>query len=122
MSPISGGTWSVLLIYGCLVNNAGLVTGLGSRYNKICFYQYLNRLFFGFICSFDGQWKSKYFNLIGPGNICMGQSSQLSPTVVAHGCHLQPTIASVSNTGLVTGISSGKVSCLQKQAAAVRLL
>ncbi|MBK6785466.1 MAG: Ig-like domain-containing protein [Saprospiraceae bacterium] len=45
----------------------------------------------------------------------MGQSSQLSPTVGGTWSSLHPTVASVSNTGLVTGLSSGVVSFLFTQ-------
>ncbi|MBK6365593.1 MAG: Ig-like domain-containing protein [Saprospiraceae bacterium] len=98
------------------VNNAGLVTGLAAGSTRFVFTNTSTG------CSSDSSAVllvngNPNISFIGPGNICIGQSSQLSPTVGGTWLSLQPTIATVSNTGLVTGISSGTASFVFTEAS-----
>ncbi|MBK8372323.1 MAG: Ig-like domain-containing protein [Saprospiraceae bacterium] len=109
MSPISGGTWSSSHPAVASVNNAGLVTGLAAGTARFVFTNTSTG------CSSDSSAVltvngTPGISLIGPGNICIGQNSQLTPTVGGTWLSLQPSIATVSNTGLITGISAGTAS------------
>ena len=109
LSPISGGTWSSSHPAVASVNNAGLVTGLAAGTARFVFTNTSTG------CSSDSSAVltvngTPGISLIGPGNICIGQNSQLTPTVGGTWLSLQPSIATVSNTGLITGISAGTAS------------
>ena len=48
-------------------------------------------------------------NLNGPANICVGSTSNISPTIGGSWTSTDPSIATVSNSGLITGVSAGTV-------------
>ena len=109
LSPASGGTWVSSHPSIAFVNNAGLVTGMAAGGSRFVFTQTSTG------CSSDSSSlitvnAPPVVNLLGSPSICIGQTSQVSPTVGGTWMSLNPTIATVSNGGLVTGVSAGQAS------------
>ncbi|MBK8820596.1 MAG: hypothetical protein IPN49_16485 [Saprospiraceae bacterium] len=55
-------------------------------------------------------------NITGLNPVCSGQTSQLSPNTGGTWASLHPAIASVTNTGFITGIAEGSVRFIFTQA------
>ncbi len=109
LSPASGGTWVSSHPSVASVNNSGLVTGMAAGGSRFVFTQTSTG------CSSDSSSlitvnAPPVVNLLGSPSICIGQTSQVSPTAGGTWMSLNPTIATVSNVGLVTGVSAGQAS------------
>ncbi|MFZ1702738.1 MAG: Ig-like domain-containing protein, partial [Saprospiraceae bacterium] len=109
LNPSSGGNWVSGNPSIATVSVSGLVTGVATGNVKFIFTNTTTG------CVSDSSssvtiHSKPMTTLIGNPNICIGHTSQLSPTVGGTWTSLNPTIATVSNTGLVTGMSAGQAS------------
>lgn len=109
MSPSSGGTWTSSRPGVATISNTGLVTAVSLGTTRFVFTNSATG------CKSDSSAvvavnNGPSLSLIGSPNICIGQSTQLSPTVGGTWTSLTPSVATVSNSGLVTGIGVGQAS------------
>lgn len=105
-APSSGGTWSSNNSGIAVINNSGIVTGLS-----------LGSTSFYFTDVTTGCKSVNTENVIvnnttalginGDTTICIGSYTQLTPSTGGIWSSYNPAIASISNNGTVTGISSG---------------
>ncbi|MBK6365584.1 MAG: Ig-like domain-containing protein [Saprospiraceae bacterium] len=108
MSPASGGTWISANPGVASVTNSGLVTAISSGTTRFIFSHTSTGCFSDSSALLTVS-PSPEIILAGPSQICVEQTTQLNPISGGTWVSLQPSIASVSNTGLVTGISAGIV-------------
>jgi uncharacterized protein YjdB len=106
LSPSNGGTWISSNPASATVTNEGLVTAISSGTTKFIFTHS------GTGCASDSSAlltvsTSPDIIMAGSGEICIEQTTQLSPSTGGIWVSLHPSVASVTNTGLVTGISAG---------------
>lgn len=108
--PNTGGVWMSNNPTTATVDNAGNVTALGAGQVTFTF------------TSGTGQCTSKetdlitvhptpQTHLIGDSIICVGQSTQLSPTSGGTWTSDDPSIGSITNNGLLTGHAAGTIRC-----------
>ncbi|MBK8622860.1 MAG: Ig-like domain-containing protein [Saprospiraceae bacterium] len=107
--PASGGTWVSSHPSVASVNNAGLVTGMAAGGSRFVFTLTSTG------CSSDSSSlitvnAPPIINLLGSPSICIGQTSQVSPTAGGTWMSLNPTVATISNSGFITGVSAGQAS------------
>ncbi|MBK9042687.1 MAG: hypothetical protein IPN97_05685 [Saprospiraceae bacterium] len=108
LNPSSGGTWASAHPGIASVTNAGVVNAISAGTTRFIFTPLTTG------CVSDSSAlltvsPSPEIILAGPSQICVEQTTQLNPISGGTWVSLQPSIASVSNTGLVTGISAGIV-------------
>lgn len=107
--PSSGGVWVSNNPSIASISNAGIITGIAP-----------GTATFTFTDSFTGCVSAPSTlitvnnnpggNISGPATICAGSATTLTPTVGGSWASLNPSVASVSNSGLVQGISAGTSS------------
>jgi len=109
--PSSGGTWTSADASIATVTISGLVQGVGAG---VTIFQFTSGI---------GQCTSEGTDpitvnavpptaIIGDSIICVGQSTQLSPTSGGFWeCH-NPSIATIDNNGLLTSYSAGTITCV----------
>jgi len=107
--PSSGGVWVSNNPSIASISNGGMITGIAP-----------GTATFTFTDSFTGCVSAPSTlitvnnnpggNISGPATICAGSATTLTPTVGGSWASLNPSVASVSNSGLVQGISAGTSS------------
>ena len=106
LSPTTGGTWSSNSPANASVDNTGLVTGLSVGSASFTFTNSTTT------CS--NTTSSVTVNgfpvVSAPISVCVGNTVQLSPASGGTWASSNPAVASVNNSGLVNGISSGNVT------------
>lgn len=105
-SSNSSGTWSSNNPTIATINNAGIVTGIAPGFANFEFTDDATG------CStspteFIHVTGSPTITIIGPMSICIGATTQLTPTVGGIWSSINPSIGTVNNTGLVSGITPG---------------
>lgn len=106
LSPVSGGTWSSSNPTVANVNNAGLVTGLLSGTASFTFTETNS----GCVATLPNTITVNpipTIQLNGQDSICIGSTTNFLPSSGGSWVSLNPSVASISATGLVTGLSSG---------------
>lgn len=113
LSPSTGGIWTSTNPSIGTVSNAGLVTGLS-----------LGTVNFVFTSTSTGC-TSLPTDLItvrdrittfftGPSEICVGETTTVTPTTGGIWSSTNPTVATISNSGLVTGVGIGTATLIQQ--------
>ncbi len=114
--PSSGGSWVSNNPSIATINNSGIVTGVAPGTATFVFTDSSTG------CTSVASTIITVNNkpaatIIGPSTICEGASTSLSPTVNGSWSSLNPTIATVSNAGLVIGISPGNATFVYTQSS-----
>jgi len=105
LSPTTGGTWASSNPAVATVTNAGLVTGISAGSVSFTFTQTST----GCIsASLNGTVSAKpTVSLTGSSPICIDSTTTLSPSSGGTWISSAPSVASITNAGLVTGLSQG---------------
>jgi len=106
LTPSTGGTWTSTNPSVAVINNAGIVTGVATGSASFIFTETATG------CSSPPSHvvlvnNNPAVSITGPNIFCVGQTTQLSPSSGGTWISNHPLIASVNNSGLVTGLSSG---------------
>lgn len=109
LSPSVDGTWTSSRPHIATVTSSGLVTGIAAGQARFLYTKTATG------CKSDSTAfvtvnALPQVSLLGPATICIGQTSQLTPTAGGTWISLTPTVATVSNSGLVTGVGDGSAS------------
>lgn len=105
-STISGGTWTSSDTDIATINNAGVVTPTGLYFGEVTFtYTTAGG------CS-DSKNITIYDNpaVTAPAMICQGSTATLSPTTGGTWTSSNPAIATVTNAGVITPVTTGNVT------------
>jgi trimeric autotransporter adhesin len=109
LSPNTGGTWESQYPTIASVTNTGIVTGLQQGLARFTFTSdvtnctSLNTL----PVVINGRPTTSFS---GPSDICVGGNTQLSPSVGGTWTSSNPLVATVTNSGAVTGVAIGNAS------------
>lgn len=109
LTPTAGGTWISLTTTVASINNAGLVTGIGAGTASFKFVQSST----GCETVYNNPvtvLARPETNLTGPSSICIGATSQFTPSSGGTWSSLNPAVATIDQTGIVTGIAQGITS------------
>lgn len=106
LSPVSGGTWSSNNPTIANVNNAGLVTGLTTGTVSFTFTETSTGCT-AMLPTLITVNPIPTVQLIGPDSICIGSTTQFLPSSGGIWISMNPNIASISSSGIVTGLNSG---------------
>jgi uncharacterized protein YjdB len=112
----SSGTWTSSNPNIATINNAGIVTGVAPGFANFVFTDAVT----GCITlptEFVNVMGSPSISILGASSICIGANTQLSPTVGGAWSSLNPGVATINNTGLVSGISAGTVRFVYVQSS-----
>jgi uncharacterized protein YjdB len=104
--PTTGGTWTSSNPSVATVNNSGVVTGVTSGTATFTFYHTTS----GCISpptEVVNVSDKPVVNITGPASICTGNTTSLSPSAGGTWTSSNPSVATVSNSGVVTGIAQG---------------
>ena len=112
LSPSSGGTWSGSNPSVGSVSNAGLVTGLSQGTVNFVFTSTSTG------CTSLATEKITVRDRIpafftGPSEICVGETTTVIPNTGGTWTSSNPAVATISNSGLVTGINVGTATLIQ---------
>ncbi|MBK8701457.1 MAG: Ig-like domain-containing protein [Saprospiraceae bacterium] len=109
LSPSTGGIWISSNATVAHVTNAGIVTGISSGSATFVFTQSLT----GCISPPSGSISvnpKPLVNISGSSTICEGSTTTISPSNGGIWLSNDPLVASVTNAGLVTGLSGGSTT------------
>jgi uncharacterized protein YjdB len=109
LSPTTGGSWAPVVFGIASVTNAGLVTGI-SPGSVTFIFQDLTTLCYSDATSPVTVAASPTPTISGPTDICVGGTTTLEPSTGGTWVSNNPTVASVTNGGIVTSIGPGKVT------------
>lgn len=109
LTPSAGGSWLTTNGSVASITSSGLVTGLTPGTSTFIYTSSENG------CSSRASFpvyvlKRPYVEITGDTSLCLGGSSTLFPSVGGTWTSSHPTIATVSNSGIVTGISPGNAA------------
>jgi uncharacterized protein YjdB len=108
VTPSSGGTWVSSNPAIATVNNAGLVTGISNGTVFLTFTDANGCSASGNIAiSINGKPST---SLNGPGSICIGSSTAFLPSTGGTWISNNPSVATISSTGIVTGVAAGSAT------------
>lgn len=104
--PLSGGVWESSRPSIASVDNAGLITGLQAGNTKFVFTDLLTG------CRSDSTdiftvYEVPQVTLNGPSTICVGQTTNLTPTSGGEWISLTPSVAGINVNGQVNGLTAG---------------
>ncbi|MBK8515100.1 MAG: Ig-like domain-containing protein [Saprospiraceae bacterium] len=105
LSPTTGGTWASSDTLIAKVNNAGLVTGVSAGSVTFTFTQTLS----GCVSSaLQGRVSAKpIVNITGSSPICIDSTTSVSSDSTGTWVSSAPSVATITNGGLITGVSQG---------------
>jgi uncharacterized protein YjdB len=108
LSPVSGGSWSSLNPSVATVTNAGVVTGISAGTARFVFTSNQG-------CSSDPTQQivinpKPLTTFVGGTEICVGSTTQLSPNTGGTWISARNNIASITDSGLVTGLAPGNTN------------
>ena len=106
ISPSVGGTWTSTNVSVATISNAGMIIGKGQGTAKFQFKHSGTNCYSKFSSAFTVN-GAPSVSVSGNPNICIGTNTQLFSNTTGTWESLQPAIASVDNSGLVTGVSDG---------------
>ncbi|MBK8820010.1 MAG: Ig-like domain-containing protein [Saprospiraceae bacterium] len=106
ISPSSGGTWVSLNPTIASVSNSGLITALSQGFARFIFTNSTTN------CASDTSSALTVLGITptsfaGPSTICKGSQTQVNPSSGGTWISLNPSVATITNSGLVTGVSAG---------------
>lgn len=106
VTPSTGGTWSSSSTGVATINNAGVITGVSPGTATFIFTSSSS------LCVSDATGAvtvnpTPTVSITGPSGICIGDVTQLSPTSGGTWVSDNPSVATVSSAGVVTGVSAG---------------
>ncbi|MFZ1703296.1 MAG: Ig-like domain-containing protein [Saprospiraceae bacterium] len=104
--PTAGGTWLSLTPSIATISNGGLVTGIGAGTGNFTFTQSSS----GCQSTLNGSvtiLPRPSTNLNGPPSICIGGTTQFTPNSGGTWATTNPSVASIDNAGIVTGLAQG---------------
>ncbi len=106
ITPSSAGNWTQLNPSIAVINSSGVVTGLSAGKARFIFTQSSNN------CSSDTSsiievGSKSAVQFIGPNVVCENSTTQLSPSTGGVWTSSNTNVATVNNTGLVSGINQG---------------
>ena len=104
--PSSGGTWTAQNPSVATVTNGGVVTGVAAGTATFVFVDATTGCTSNSLVQITVEAKP-IVAFSGPTSICVGKTSQLTPTTGGSWNSTNPAVASVANNGLITGISPG---------------
>ncbi len=111
LSPTSGGTWTSTDVNVATVTDNGIITAVGQGTTRFRFVDATTGCSSVLSGSFTVH-DTPTISYTGPQDICIGNTTQLSPTTGGTWSSSDVSIAIVDNTGLVTGVSQGEVEFL----------
>ena len=109
LTPTAGGTWISLTTAVASINNAGLVTGIGAGTATFKFIQSSSgceTVYNSPVTVLD----RPVTTLTGSSSICIGATTQFTPSSGGTWTSLNPSVASIDQTGIVTGLTQGITS------------
>ena len=109
LSPTSGGIWSSSNPAVATISNAGVVTGLS---NGIATFTFTNSTS-GCISDASAPisvGNKPAVNINGSSIICIGNTTTMSPSIGGIWTSTNPSVATINNSGVVTGVSTGTAS------------
>lgn len=106
VSPVAGGIWTSSNPTIASVNNAGLVTGLSPGSTALTFTETSTGCAASLPSSIIVN-PAPTITLNGPDSICIGGTTNMLPSTGGMWVSLHPSIASISSSGLITGLSNG---------------
>lgn len=109
VSPTTGGTWASSNPAVASVTSAGLVTGLTSGTATFTFTNTTTGCVSAATSAVTVNPIPVVF-ITGSSSICIGSTTTLSPTTGGTWMSSNPAVATVTNAGLVTGVSAGTVT------------
>ena len=106
-TPTTGGTWRSLNSNVATISSAGLITGVNPGSTQFLFRES------GTGCSSLPTepltvYERPAVSLTGPNTICVGQTTNVTPSSGGFWTSDNSPVAPISNNGLITGISAGK--------------
>jgi uncharacterized protein YjdB len=106
LTPTSGGTWTSTTASIATVTNLGVATGISAGVTKLVFRETLspNCVSDTIILSVLAK---PMTTLTGPNPICIGATTTFTPSFGGTWSSLDPTIATITSSGLVTGVLAG---------------
>lgn len=104
--PSSGGTWTSSNTSIATVTDGGLITGLAAGLVTFTYTDTTTGCMSesSEVLTIDD---GPAVNISGPTNICIGQMTNVAPTVGGVWVSSDPSVATIDNAGNVTGLSSG---------------
>lgn len=108
LSPTSGGTWTSSNPSVATVSNAGVVTGVAIGIATFTFTSSAGCV--SAVTDVITVNPKPIAVINGSNSICVGNTTQLSPTTGGSWVSSDPSIATITNGGLVTGVSVGSVT------------
>jgi hypothetical protein len=106
LSPATGGIWSSTNPSVAVVNNSGIVTGVSTGTARFI-YTELSTGCTSPPSDIVNVSTNPLVNISGSSTICVGTTTQLLPSSGGTWVSNHPLIASVNNSGLVTGLTQG---------------
>ena len=107
LTPNSGGTWASSATGVATVTNAGLVTAVSAGSATMTYTETSTGCQSSLTITVHPR---PVVSVTGSSPICVGFTSSVSPTTGGTWTSLNPAIASVNNSGLVTGLSVGSAT------------
>lgn len=109
MNPSVGGTWTSNNPSVATINNSGIITGISEGNATFVYTDNVTG------CVSNNSpvvtvYSKPSVSITGPGNICIGSITTLSPTSGGTWISSNTAVATVSNSGIVTGISLGSAN------------
>ncbi|MFZ1705261.1 MAG: Ig-like domain-containing protein [Saprospiraceae bacterium] len=109
LSPTTGGTWVSSNPAVASISNAGLVTGLAAGTARFVFTQTSTG------CSSDSSvvvtiTQGPLVSIAGDDELCIGETTTLSPNSGGTWASNNATVATVTNAGIVTAVSAGQAT------------
>jgi uncharacterized protein YjdB len=113
-SPSFGGIWTSLKPTVASITNSGKITGLSAGSTFFVYQDTITG------CKSDTTLNITVapkinLSIVGPSTICLGYHTQLSPSYGGLWISSDPSVAEVSNIGMVTGLAPGKVTFEYKE-------
>lgn len=104
VSPTTGGTWISSNPSVATVDNAGIVTGFNDGITSLIYINTASG------CQSDAlvlNVQAPNIELTGPNEICIGGTTTITPSTGGSWSSSDPSIATINNFGVITGISEG---------------
>ncbi|MDF1696924.1 MAG: Ig-like domain-containing protein [Saprospiraceae bacterium] len=101
--PVSGGIWSSSNPVVAFIDNSGNVTGMNEGTTELIFID-------EFECQSEPLLLTVLLpetDLIGPNEICVGETTEISPQTGGVWVSSDPGVATINNNGIITGVAAG---------------